>query len=182
MDPIVSANILACFYSYNRGQEFEHTLELIHTLLLDRSYIEGSRYYSSPDCCLGFIGRLLGSSNDDHLRITLGPLLKLRVRERLGLKGSALDLAMRVATCVQMGIACEDDRRALLGLQCDDGSWEGGWLYQYGTTGVKIENRAVTTAMAIAALSSQDVVPQRNDTKLSGMNGNQVVVEIRDVK
>ncbi|KAI1660681.1 hypothetical protein F4813DRAFT_348033 [Daldinia decipiens] len=89
---------------------------------------------------------------------------------------------MRIATCAQMGIACENDRRALLGLQCDDGSWEGGWLYQYGTTRVKIGNRAVTTAMAIAALSSQDIVPQRNDTKLSGTNDTQVVVEIREVK
>ncbi|KAI0848056.1 HAD-like protein [Daldinia vernicosa] len=174
VDPIVSANILACFYSYNRGQEFEHTLELIHTFLLDRSYAEGSRYYSSPDCCLGFIGRLLRSSNDDRLQTMLGPLLKLRVRERLGLNGSALDLAMRIATCAQMGIACEDDRRALLSLQCDDGSWEGGWLYQYGATGVKIGNRAVTTAMAIAALSSHGIVPQWNDTKFSGINGNQV--------
>jgi hypothetical protein len=85
----------------------------------------------------------------------LGPLLKLRVRERVGLGGSALDLAMRIITCAQMGIACSDDRHALLNLQCEDGSWEAGWMYQYGSTGLKIGNRCVTTAMAVAAISSQ---------------------------
>ncbi|OTB13101.1 hypothetical protein K445DRAFT_14092 [Daldinia sp. EC12] len=154
VDPIVSANILACFYYYNRGHELGRTLDYVRLTLLNRSYIQGTRYYSSPDCCLGFIGRLLRSSSDDHLQATLGSLLESRVRERLGLGGSALDLAMRIITCTQLGVQCERDRRALLDLQCDDGSWEGGWLYQYGRSGVKIGNRAVTTAMAIAALSS----------------------------
>lgn len=123
-------------------------------MLLDRSYLQGTRYYPSPDCCLGFIGRLLRSSSDAHLQMALGPLLKSRVRERLGLGGSALDLAMRIITCAQMGVACEGDRRVLLDLQCEDGSWDAGWMYQYGSLGVKVGNRAVTTAMAVAALSS----------------------------
>lgn len=82
-DPIVGANILACFYSYNRGHEFERTLQLLHSMLLNRTYLQGTRYYPSPDCCLGFVGRLVGSSNDAHLQATLGPPLKSRVRERL---------------------------------------------------------------------------------------------------
>jgi hypothetical protein len=140
-------------------------------MLLDRSYMQGTRYYSSPDCCLGFIGRLLRSSSDAHLQMTLGPLLKSRVRERLGLGGSALDLAMRITTCAQMGIACKDDRRALLNLQCEGGSWEAGWMYQYGSSGVQIGNRGVTTAMAVAALSSQDITIQGSGaSKLSVTN------------
>lgn len=123
-------------------------------MLSDRSYVQGTRYYPSPDVCLGFIGRLLRSSNDAHLQTTLGPLLESRLRERLGLGGSALDLAMRITTCSQMGIACEQDRQALLSLQCEDGSWEAGWMYQYGSTGMKIGNVGVTTAMAVAALSA----------------------------
>lgn len=89
-------------------------------MLSDRSYVQGTRYYPSPDVCLGFIGRLLRSSNDVHLQTTLGPLLESRLPERLGLGGSALDLAMRITTCSQMGIACEQDRQALLSLQCEE--------------------------------------------------------------
>lgn len=131
-------------------------------MLLDRSYLQGTRYYSTADCCLGFIGRLLRSSNDSHLQMTLGPLLKSRMRERRGLGGSALDLAMRIMTCTQMGVACHGDRRALLSMQCADGSWEPGWMYQYGSTGIKIGNRAVTTALAVAALSTQDEIIQES--------------------
>ncbi|KAI1173383.1 HAD-like protein [Nemania sp. FL0916] len=155
VDPIVSANILACFYSYGRGHEFEQTLRLIQSMLLDRSYSQGTRYYPSPDCCLGFIGRLLRSSDDLCLQSALGPLLASRLRERLGLGGSALDLAMRVSACAQLGIPCEQDRQCLLKLQCDDGSWEPGWMYQFGSRGMKIGNRSVTTAMAVVALSSE---------------------------
>jgi hypothetical protein len=131
-------------------------------MLLDRSYMQGTRYYTTPDCCLGFIGRLLRSSSDAHLQLTLGPLLKSRVSERLGLGGSAFDLAMRIITCGQMGVACEADRRALLNMQCEDGSWEPGWMYQYGSTRVKIGNRALTTALAVEALSSPDTALKVN--------------------
>ncbi|KAI0194217.1 Haloacid dehalogenase-like hydrolase-domain-containing protein [Astrocystis sublimbata] len=163
VDPIVSANVLACFYSYNRGDEFETTLQLVYNTLLERSYANGTRYYPSPDCCLGFIGRLLRSSRDSHLHEKLAPLLKSRVSERVGMSGSALDLAMRVMTCKQLGLSCDEDCRALLSLQCDDGSWSGGWVYQYGSSGTKIGNRCVTTAMAVAALSSRKS-PTNNST------------------
>jgi len=38
--------------------------------------------------------------------------------------------------------------------QCQDGSWEPGWMYRYGSTGVKIGNRGLTTALAVKAISS----------------------------
>ena len=140
-------------------------------MLLDRSYIHGTRYYPSPDCCLGFIGRLLQSSSDAHLQMTLGPLLKSRLLERLGLDGTALDLAMRIITCSQMEIACEGDCRTLLALQCEDGSWESGWMYQYGSMGIKIGNRGVTTAMAVAAISSQGITAIQGNGAKSKLGG-----------
>lgn len=151
-DAVVSANVLACFYSFGRGQELDHTLELIRNVLLHRTYIQGTRYYPSPDCCLFFFGRLLQSSNDAHLKATLGSLLKKRIQERVGLSGSALSLAMRIITCDLFNLDCGHDRRALLDLQCDDGGWEAGSLYTYGSTGLEIGNRGVTTALAIKAI------------------------------
>lgn len=130
-------------------------------MLLDRSYITGTRYYHSADCCLGFIGRLLGSSSDGELHKTLGPLLKSRLRERLGQEGNAMDLAMRILACAAVDLPCEEDRHALLGRQCKDGSWEMGWMYRYGVSRLKIGNRAVTTALAVAALSSPSVNANR---------------------
>ncbi|PSR90637.1 Haloacid dehalogenase-like hydrolase-domain-containing protein [Coniella lustricola] len=176
VDPIVGANILACFYTYNRGREFDQTLHLVQAMLLDRSYLRGSRYYPSADCCLWFIGRLLRSSSDDHLQTLLGPLLKSRVRERLGADGGALDIALRVDTCAHLGIACEDDRRALRKLQSEDGGWEAGWMYRYGSTGIEIGNRGVTTAAAVAALASQDMVVEAESPEvLAGVDGKVLI-------
>ena len=61
---------------------------------------------------------------------------------------------MRILTCSSLDVNHGLDRRALLDLQCDDGGWEGGWLYRHGSTGVKLGNRGVTTALAIKAIAS----------------------------
>lgn len=79
-------------------------------------------------------------------------MLKERVQERNGMDGSALDLAMRILVCKTLDIDYDDDRHALLDLQCEDGGWEAGWMYRYGSTGIQIGNRGVTTALAIRAL------------------------------
>lgn len=76
--------MLACFYSFGRGHQLGHTLQLVQSVLLHRTYIQGTRYYPSPDCCLFFFGRLLQSSQDVHLKATLGSLLKERMQERVG--------------------------------------------------------------------------------------------------
>jgi len=133
----------------------------IQDILLNRTYLMGTRYYPSPDCCLGFFERLLRfAKNDAYLRFTIGSLLKSRLEERVGKPGSALDLAMRITACDSMGIECSVDRLALIGLQCIDGSWEPGWMYRYGSTGVRIGNRSLTTALALNAITSLASIPQ----------------------
>lgn len=149
---MVSANVLACFYSFGRGQNLEQTLQLVHSVLLHRTYLQSTRYYLTPDICLFFFGRLYQSSNDVHLKATLGSLLKERTQERVGQSGSTLDLAMRILTCSMLEVSCEADRRALLNLQCEDGSWKAGWMYRFGSTGIRFGNQGVTTAIAVKAL------------------------------
>ena len=158
-DAVVGANVLACFYSFGRGQQLGRTLEMVHNVLLHRAYIQGTRYYSSPDVCLFYFGRLYQFSDDVRLKTTLGPLLKERTQERVGLSGSALDLAMRILTCDLLDINCGIDRRALLDLQCEDGGWKAGSLYRYGSTGVNLGNRGVTTAMALKAIACSEKCP-----------------------
>ncbi|KAF2867149.1 HAD-like domain-containing protein [Massariosphaeria phaeospora] len=156
-DDVVCANVLACFYHYGRGYQFPRTLQHIHDVLLHRTYIDGTRYYPSADCCLGFFVRLLQSAPDDgHLQARLGPVLRSRVAERVGESGSPLDLAMRVLACDALGIEHGDDCRTLRRLQCQDGGWEPGWMYRYGSTGIKIGNRSVTTALAVKAVAVSD--------------------------
>ncbi|KAM7219118.1 alpha-D-glucose-1-phosphate phosphatase YihX [Rhypophila decipiens] len=167
IDPIVSANILGCFYSFSRGHLFPKTLDMVHEFIRGRSYLpNGTKYYPSPDVCLFFLSRLLDAppENDSTgLRQRLAPLLATQVRERIQAslmggdqsRGTALDIACRILSSAQVGIPpreYEHERRALLELQAGDGSWETGWIYQYGSTGIKIGNTAVTTAIAVKAL------------------------------
>jgi hypothetical protein len=75
-----------------------------------------------------------------------------RLLERVGADGDALALGMRIFTCLSVDILDEVDLRRLLPLQCEDGGWEDGWVYKYGSSGIQIGNRGLTTAMAISAI------------------------------
>ena len=82
----------------------------------------------------------------------VGSLLKERIQERVGQSGNALEIAMRILVCKWLSLDCGGDCHTLLNMQCEDGGWDAGWMYRYGSTGVKIGNRGVTTAIAIRAL------------------------------
>lgn len=94
VDAVVSANVLACFYSFGRGQELGRTLQLVRNVLLHHTYMQGSHYYVTLDCCFFFFGRLLQSSTDARLKAMLGFPFQERTQERIGQSGSALDLAI----------------------------------------------------------------------------------------
>jgi hypothetical protein len=154
-DEAVSCNILACFYRYNRGRELATTLQHICSVLSKRSYLQGTRYYPSADCVLWAFGRLLESApHDMELQTKLRPLLKECVRERVGQSGDALELAVRINLCGAMGLDCKDDLQTLLRLQRPNGGWAPGWMYRYGSTGVMIGNKGLTTALALKAIKS----------------------------
>ncbi|TFK75393.1 HAD-like protein [Pluteus cervinus] len=176
-DPVVCVNALSLFYSYGRGSELSRTSQWIYEVLFNRAYLEGTRYYETAECFLYFISRLLATNGDADLHALLKSLLKERIQERIGAEGDALALAMRILVCDFVGIRDEIDLRALLPLQCDDGGWEIGWIYKYGSSGIKIGNRGLTTALAIKAIETmaQPVVrfveqpqpPSRSSSPLS---------------
>ncbi|KAJ8518255.1 hypothetical protein ONZ45_g4647 [Pleurotus djamor] len=153
-DPVVCVNTLSLFYTYGRGHQLRTTLEWVHEVLLNRAYLEGTRYYDTPECFLYFISRLLKASTDSALHLLLRPLLRERVQERMGADGDALALAMRILVCDFVGIRDEVDFRALLPLQLEDGGWEIGWIYKYGSSSIRIGNRGLTTALAINAIKA----------------------------
>ena len=93
-------------------------------------------------------------SDDPEFHDTLVPLLKERVQERMGAEGDALQLAMRLLTCQIFGLRNDVDRKALLDSQLDDGGWDTCWLCRYGSTGMRLGNRGVTTALAVKAFET----------------------------
>src|SRR5579862_8811959 len=152
-DPVVCVNVLSLFYAHSRGHQLPHTLRWIHQILLHRAYLDGTRYYVTPESFLFFLARLIHASPHPSLHQNLNPLLAARVQERIGAGGDALALAMRIVACAHLGIRNELDLRALLPLQCEDGGWELCWFYQYPYQGGKVGNRGLTTALAIKAIT-----------------------------
>lgn len=151
-DPVVCVNTLSLFYSHGRGSELHRTLQWVYEVLLNRAYLDGTRYYETPECFLFFLSRLLHCSDSHELHQFLKPLLRERVQERIGAEGDALAFAMRILTCACVGVRDDVDLRMLLPLQCEDGGWDIGWIYRYGSSGIKIGNRGLTTALAINAI------------------------------
>ena len=119
-------NVLTLFYTHGRGSEVQPTLLWI---LLHRAYLEVTRYFHASEVLSFLITRLLACSDDTKLHGMLQPLLKDRVRERIGAEGDALAFAMRVLVCDFVGIRNEADLRRLLPLQYINGGWETGWIY-----------------------------------------------------
>ena len=153
-DAGVCVNVLTLFYTHRRGREVQPTLLWIRDILLYRAYLEGTKYFNSPECLFFLITRLLACSENAELHGMLQPLLKDRVQERIGAEGDALSLAMRILVCNFVGIRNEADLRRLLPLQCIDGGWEIGWIYRYGLTDISVGNRGLTTALAIKAIEA----------------------------
>lgn len=126
----------------------------VSNVLLHRAYLHGTRYYETPECFLYFLSRLLEKANDATLNDRIRPLLYDCVSERNGTSGDALSLSMRILTSVSLGICNEIDIQSLLSMQEEDGSWDAGWMYKYGSSGVKIGNRGLTTALAFKAIQA----------------------------
>lgn len=162
-DPIVSLNVLTLFYSRGRGHELDSTLDWVLGVLAHRAYLDGTRYYETAECFLFFAARLLCTARTDAtLQTHLAPLLRERVLERSGCPGDSLALAMRVLAGSAVGLRMERDLAALLPLQHEDGGWEPSWVYKYGSSGLKLGNRGLTTAFALNAISALYPGPQKN--------------------
>ena len=156
IDPVVAVNVLTLFYSRGRGYELAQTLEWVLGVLEHRAYLDGTRYYETAECFLFFASRLLRNTQDAFLHSRLAPLLRERILERAGVPGDALALSMRVLAGAVVGLRMERDLAALLPLQCEDGGWEPSWIYKYGSSGIKIGNRGLTTALALNAIAVLD--------------------------
>ncbi|KAI9437652.1 HAD-like domain-containing protein [Lactarius indigo] len=160
-DPVVCLNVLRLFYSRGRGHEVSPTLDWVLGVLKHRAYLDGTRYYETAECFLFFAAQLLRATPDPDLHARLAPLLRARIQERTGAAaGDALALAMRVLAGSIVGLRQAHDLAMLLSLQCEDGSWGPGWMYKYGSSGVKIGNRGLTTALALNAIMALKSSPQ----------------------
>ncbi|KAJ7609737.1 Haloacid dehalogenase-like hydrolase-domain-containing protein [Mycena polygramma] len=159
IDPVVCVNVLTLFYAFNRGSQLPRTQEWVSNVLQTGAYSAGTRYYATAECFLYFVSRLLLSSHDAALHAALAPPLKTRLQERIGVEGDALQLALRIVACASVGLRDDVDLLVLRGMQCEDGGFEIGWIYRYGSSSIRIGNRGLTTVLALKAIESIENAP-----------------------
>ncbi|KAL2820182.1 HAD-like domain-containing protein [Aspergillus cavernicola] len=152
VDPIVCVNVLALFAKYGREDELAATISWVRDVLYHRAYLAGTRYYASPEAFLFFFTRFTMNLRPGPRRQELTALLSERLQERNKTPVDALALSMRILACLPLGIECSADVRTLVGMQCEDGGWPACVIYKYGSGGLGITNRGVSTAFAVKAI------------------------------
>lgn len=132
-------------------------------MLTHRAYLSGTRFYQTAESFLFFFSRLLPylpRTNTSTSTNTLSPLLRARILERAGAPGDALALSMRLLAGMMVGLRLERDLVEMLRMQEEDGGWAPCWIYKYGSSGVKIGNRGLSTAFALRAIAALCSAPQ----------------------
>lgn len=151
IDPVVCCNVLYLAFQLGRGEEARATLEHVHQVLVEESYLEGSRYYHSPDTFLYFLGRVVDRFSETH-DLLLEPL-RHAVRKRLGISTHTIDVAQRSLLCTWLGIEDDQDELdTLVDMQEGDGNWPNDALFRYGRKKVYFGSRTMATAFATTAI------------------------------
>lgn len=157
--PIVCSNVLRVFYRFGRGDDarIRTTEDWVIRCLQTRACNEGTRHYTAPECFLYMLSLLHGECASAELRSRLEKPLQEALSERLHAPANPVVLAMRVVACQRMKIApslVRPDLESLLQLQEADGGWPAGHYCRMGSTGERIGNRGLTTALALKAIQN----------------------------
>ena len=83
VDPVVCVNVLTLFYANGRGEELPRTFAWVREILINRGYTDGTRYYPTPECFLFFMARLLEQIEGTEADLSLRPVFRERVQERI---------------------------------------------------------------------------------------------------
>jgi len=159
VDPVVCANVLYLLHLAGRGHEAQETEDFLYSVLEQRTYLQGTRYYLSPITFLCLLSRTIKVS--PSLRARFLPLMRARVQEALDRIDDddsipSLTVAQRLIAANNAGLDDPRDVQTLLEAQRSDGAWEAHALGATGNDQLRLYfgSRELTTAFALHALST----------------------------
>jgi hypothetical protein len=152
VDYVALANILHFVNLCKKRDETKISEEFVFEKLKSQDYLEGSRYYHSPETFLYFTSRLLEFS---EFRSKFGDLLYEETKSRIGTTDFPLDLAMRVTIMNRLHSKNKDELDKLISLQEPSGSWPTDSIYRYGSKDGYFTSKNISTAFAIESLMSK---------------------------
>lgn len=152
VDPVVCANVLYLAHLLGREDEFLPSEDYLVEVMLDGTFLQGTRYYPSPDTLLYFLGRVVGRFKGSRLAERVRKTLQHAVAARIGTTQGPIDLAQRVLVCSWLGMRNTHEAMRLAAMQGPQGAWPADSLFQYGRTKVHFGSSDLSTSFAIAAL------------------------------
>jgi hypothetical protein len=152
-DPIVCVNALYLIALLDREQEAKITEDYVFEHLHTGSYLEGTRYYPSPDIFLYFLSRLV--DRFPYFRERFGDLLRQELERRIGKTRAPLDLAAQIIAAKAVGILNEIDAYELILSKNGCGGWPANAFFRFGTRVGFFGCSALTTAFALGALETR---------------------------
>lgn len=145
VDPVVCCNVLNLAHLLGRTDELCPTLEYVYRIFINRDYLQGTRYYHSPDSLLYFASRSI------PVRKKLLKLLISAVHERQGATEFPIDIAQRIIASHWLQI--DDHGESLKILRYANDIWPADSLFQYGRRRIYFGSQVLTAAFTAAALN-----------------------------
>lgn len=153
-DPIVSTNVLYFMHQVGLADrdELRPSREYVRDFLMSGEYLNGTRYYPSPDTFLFFLARLVVGF-DDAFGDLVGEL-RAQLLKRVGSSEHSLDLAMRVVALQWLGITNRIECQLLHQQQLADGGWTMNGFFLAPSKDLYFGGRELTSALALEAITS----------------------------
>lgn len=151
IDACVAANVMHLVYSFEIASKAKETEDFLLKTLDSKSFLNGTRYYPSPDTFLFFVSRIVRDHKEE-----LHPFrdaVRERIVEREGEKGTLLDIAIRTVAASNVNIDLPRCRAVVKAGQNRDGTWPVEPFFRYGRRPIYFGSRALSTAFGLTALA-----------------------------
>jgi hypothetical protein len=150
IDHVVVANILYFAYLLGREKEIIQSENWIYNTLQTSEYLNGSRYYNSPDAFLFAINRI--ANKFPMFKKRFKKSLYESINNRIKKAEHPLDIAMTIIVAKSFDINTKSYKNKLINLQNSNGSWPADALFRFGSVEKYFGSQALSTAYAIRAL------------------------------
>ena len=152
IDANVLVNVLYLLHAVDRANEAALSERFVFQTLGRRTYLEGSRYYPSPDVFLYFLSRLV--RDYPHTTSRYRGLLRKELVERKKISSTFLDISLRCAALDNIGLDASEYRDTIRRLQAHEGYWPAETFFKYGQTNRCFGGEALSTGFGIRALGA----------------------------
>jgi len=159
IDAPICCSSIRLLYTMGLDGEAINTENYLFNLLKNKGYLNGSRYYFSPDTFPLYLARAVRCSTRAKDRFI--EIIYDSVKERLCSTKFPVDISMRILTLDALGLLQKEgikdkvnkERATLESLQEENGAFQADCLYKKGRSDTYFGGNTISTILSVAALN-----------------------------